>query len=72
MGFYLVGSVALGSYRRRRSDLDFVGVLDREVRETVCRSPAHCTCPEWSCDWVQGADRGPLAPDGHVERSFHL
>ena len=32
MGFYLVGSVALGSYRRRRSDLDFVGVLDRAVR----------------------------------------
>ncbi len=31
MGFYLVGSVALGGYRRRRSDLDFVGVLDNEV-----------------------------------------
>lgn len=31
VGFYLVGSTALGGYRRRRSDLDFVGVLDSEV-----------------------------------------
>ncbi len=31
VGLYLVGSVALGGYRRRRSDLDFVGVLDTAV-----------------------------------------
>jgi hypothetical protein len=31
VGLYLVGSVALGGYRRRRSDLDFVGVLDSAV-----------------------------------------
>lgn len=33
MGFYLVGSVALRGYRRRRSDLDFVGVLDDAVEK---------------------------------------
>jgi hypothetical protein len=38
VGLYLVGSVALGSYRRRRSDLDFVGVLDSAVdRQCVGR-----------------------------------
>jgi hypothetical protein len=36
-GFYLVGSAALGAYRERRSDIDFIAVLDgdagaREVR----------------------------------------
>ena len=31
VGFYLVGSVALRGYRRRRSDLDFVGILDGVV-----------------------------------------
>ncbi len=31
MGLYLVGSVALGGYRRRRSDLDFVSVLDSKA-----------------------------------------
>lgn len=31
VGLHLVGSVALGGYRRRRSDLDFVGVLDNAV-----------------------------------------
>ena len=31
VGLYLVGSVALGGYRRRRSDLDFVGILDNAV-----------------------------------------
>ena len=33
VGLYLVGSVALGGYRRRRSDLDFVCVLDDAVNE---------------------------------------
>ncbi len=38
MGLYLVGSVALGGYRRRRSDLDFVCVLDGAVdRQCVGR-----------------------------------
>lgn len=38
VGLYLVGSVALGGYRRRRSDLDFVGILDRAVdRQCVDR-----------------------------------
>ncbi len=30
-GFYVVGSVALGAYRPRRSDIDFVAVVDREL-----------------------------------------
>ncbi len=30
-GFYLVGSVALGAYRRRRSDLDFVAVMEGDI-----------------------------------------
>lgn len=30
-GFYLVGSVALGDYRPRRSDIDFVGVIDGDL-----------------------------------------
>jgi hypothetical protein len=33
LGFYLVGSVALGAYRRRRSDLDFVAVLQDECHQ---------------------------------------
>ena len=38
VGLYLVGSVALGGYRRRRSDLDFVGVLHSAVdRKSVGR-----------------------------------
>jgi hypothetical protein len=38
VGLYVVGSVALGGYRRRRSDLDFVGVLDSGIeRECVAR-----------------------------------
>src|SRR5262245_23404868 len=31
VGFYLVGSVALGAYRPRRSDIDFVAVLETGV-----------------------------------------
>jgi hypothetical protein len=31
MGFYLVGSVALGAYRPHRSDIDFVAVLGRDL-----------------------------------------
>jgi hypothetical protein len=30
-GFYVVGSVALGAYRERRSDIDFVAVLDGDI-----------------------------------------
>ena len=33
VGLYLVGSVALGAYRRRRSDLDFVAVLQGDVHQ---------------------------------------
>jgi hypothetical protein len=31
VGFHVVGSVALGAYRRRRSDIDFVAVVDRRL-----------------------------------------
>jgi hypothetical protein len=30
-GFYVVGSVALGAYRERRSDIDFVAVVDGDL-----------------------------------------
>ena len=71
VGLYLVGSVALGGYRRRRSDLDFVGVLDSAVDRQVRRSPPHCPRPKRSRDWVEGAPRGPLAADRPVERDLH-
>jgi Nucleotidyltransferase domain/Aminoglycoside adenylyltransferase, C-terminal domain len=31
IGFYVVGSVALGAYRERRSDIDFVAVVDGDL-----------------------------------------
>lgn len=51
VGFYLVGSAALGAYRPGRSDLDFVALLDgAAARATLARlralhllSAAHCT-----------------------------
>lgn len=36
-GFYVVGSVALGAYRERRSDVDFVAVLDRALTSPELR-----------------------------------
>jgi hypothetical protein len=38
VGFYLVGSAALGEYREGRSDLDFVAVLDRGLNSSELRS----------------------------------
>jgi Domain of unknown function (DUF4111) len=48
-GFYLVGSVALGAYRRRRSDIDFIAVINgggdqrdlQRLRIQHARSGAH-------------------------------
>jgi len=37
VGFYLVGSTALGAYRDGRSDIDFVAVLDRRLSDGELR-----------------------------------
>ena len=37
VGFYVVGSVALGAYRERRSDIDFVAVIDGAVDQQDVR-----------------------------------
>jgi len=37
VGFYLVGSTALGAYRDGRSDIDFVAVLDRRLTDRELR-----------------------------------
>ena len=52
-GFYLVGSVALGAYRRGRSDIDFVAVVDggltvadtRRLRLAQVAIGLSCTAP---------------------------
>ena len=38
VGFYLVGSAALGSFRPGRSDIDFIAVMDSAVDETASRT----------------------------------
>ena len=37
VGFYLVGSVALGAFRPRRSDIDFIAVVDEELANSELR-----------------------------------
>ena len=37
VGFYLVGSIALGAYRDGRSDIDFVALLDRRLSDGEIR-----------------------------------
>lgn len=37
VGFYLVGSTALGAYRDGRSDIDFIAVLDRRLSDGELR-----------------------------------
>ena len=65
VGFYLVGSAALGAYRPERSDIDFVAVVDRRLdRGELARLRAvHVTATVASVDPGRLA-RGSIKPPG--------
>lgn len=61
-GFYVVGSVALGAYSEKRSDIDFVGVVahDLDPRELRVLRREHYRAAARSVAWAMASRRSPL------------
>ncbi len=60
-GFYVVGSVALGAYRPRRSDIDFVAVVARDLDHDQLRRlrRAHLRIGLWTAARAMREGRSP-------------
>lgn len=60
-GFYVVGSVALGAYRPRRSDIDFVAVVARDLDHDQLRRlrRAHLRIGLWTAARAMQEGRSP-------------
>jgi Domain of unknown function (DUF4111) len=61
-GFYLVGSIAPGSYRPARSDIDFVALLSTDLDRSQLRRlrMAHLRRGVWTATRAMRAGRSPL------------
>lgn len=70
VGAYVVGSVALGAYRRRRSDIDLVVVVDRRLAGTELRRLRVVQLASGAATTPPALLRGDLALPGTVNATY--
>lgn len=66
-GFYVVGSASMGAFRPGRSDVDFVAIVDRELREAELRRLRTLHAGRWTVALIRDTAlrrRWPLVCNG--------